>query len=349
MQREPLSEHEVREALQHIDPDCDRDTWFSVAGALKDEFGDGGWELFDSWSAIGTSYKADSAKTTWRSASAGHYSIGTVIKLAQDGGWSRSRREISAAERRELAAERDRRRRQREKEVAADEARAQTLREAVADACDKIWASNCSTLGSSPYLGTKRVGAHGIGFFWQSVVLEIDDQALACRIHSGDQVRAFFQNLPKPQPEHISFRRWSRGVIAVPLRDVEGRLWALQGISEKGTKLFPKYGRMKGCFHMLGTPAAGQPVAFVEGYATGATVHELTGWCTVVCFNAGNMQSVAVGLVPTLPKGVTLLWCTDNDAASADGKRAGPDAAEACRARFGGGVLLPEFSHREAA
>lgn len=346
---DPLSESEAREALQYVLPDCDRPVWFSIAGALKSEFGDAGADLFEDWSREGRSFDQADCRATWRSARPGHYTIGTLIKLAQDGGWVRARRKLSAAERRELAAERDRRRREREKEVAADEARAQTLREAVAAACGEIWAQHCPALGSSPYLGAKRVGAHGIGFFRQSVVLEIDDQALTCRIHSGDQVRAFFRDLPKPLPEHISFRRWSRGVIAVPLRDVEGRLWALQGISEKGTKLFPKYGRMKGCFHMLGAPVAGQPVAFVEGYATGATVHELTGWCTVVCFNAGNMQAVASGLVPTLPKDVTLLWCTDNDAPSGDGKRAGPDAAEACRARFGGGVLLPEFSHREAA
>lgn len=346
---EPLSESEAREALQYVNPDCDRPTWFSIAGALKSEFGDAGATVFEDWSREGRSFDSSSCRSTWRSAKPGHYQIGTLIKLAQEGGWKRARQPLSVADRRALAREREERRRQREREVAADAARGGALREAVARACEEIWTQHCAALGTSPYLGAKRVGAHGLGFFRRSVVLEINDQDLACRIHVGESVRRFFQALPSPRPEHIAFRRWSSGVIAVPLRDVDGRLWALQGISEKGTKLFPKYGRMKGCFHMLGQPEAGQPVAFVEGYATGATVHELTGWATVVCFNAGNMTAVADALVPVLPEGVTLLWCADNDAAAGDGKRAGLDAAQACQSRFGGGVLLPDFPVVEAA
>ena len=350
MQREPLSEHEVREALQHIDPDCDRDTWFSVAGALKDEFGEAGWDLFDSWSATGTSYKADSAKTTWRSASAGHYTIGTLIKLAQDGGWRRSGTPLSAEERRALSAEREARRKARQAEIEADAARLVRMQEAVAEACETILDEHTHHLGNSEYLGAKGVGAHGIRFFKRSVLLVIDDREghERCEIRTGEAVREFFQRLPRPRPEYLSFLRMSYGSIAVPLRDLECMLWSLQVINGQGTKMFPKYSRKKGCFHMLGEIGEG-PLGFAEGYATAATVHELTGWPVVACIDSGNMVTVAGDLLP-LHTGAEPVWLADNDAPNPKtGKQAGQDAAARCQATHGGRILVPAFPASEAA
>ena len=58
---EPLSESEAREALQYVSPDCDRDTWFSVVGAIKRSVvgafvGTVGWPFVGSvgWTVVGT-------------------------------------------------------------------------------------------------------------------------------------------------------------------------------------------------------------------------------------------------------------------------------------------------------
>ena len=103
---EPLPIHEAEQALLYVSADGDRETvWFPMAGALKDEYGEAGFELFDSWSQQGQSYDKGACKATWRSAKAGHYSIGTLIKLAVEGGWQRPKRELTAEEKRALADE----------------------------------------------------------------------------------------------------------------------------------------------------------------------------------------------------------------------------------------------------
>lgn len=344
MQGAPLSEHEVREALQFIHADCDRPTWMSVAAALKDEFGEDGWDLFLSWSESVSSYDKGATKSTWRSVAPGHYTIGTVIKLAQDGGWRRRAGEISAEEKRRLNREREARRKAREAEIEADAARLVRMQEAVADACETIWEEHTHPLGQSEYLGAKGVGVHGIRFFKRSVLLVIDDREEheRCEIRTGEAVREFFQTLPKPRPEHLSFLRMAYGSIAVPLRDVEGRLWCLQVINGQGTKLFPKYARKKSCFHLVGEIGAG-PAGFAEGYATAATVHELTGWPVVVCIDSGNMATVAGELLPQHPEAEPV-WLVDNDKPNPKtGKLAGHEAALRCQGLHGGVALTPQF------
>lgn len=347
---DPLSQQEIREALSHIHADCDRDTWMSVAAALKDEFGENGWDLFLAWSESVPSYDKSNTKSTWGSVSPGHYTIGTVIKLAQDGGWRRKGGRLSAEEKRALDAEREARRKARQAEIEADAARLVRMQEAVAEACRTIWEQHTHHLGQSEYLGTKGVGAHGIRFFKHSVLLVIDDrkEQECCEVLTGAAVHQFFQGLPKPRPEHLSFLRMAYGSIAVPLRDAAGDLWCLQVINSQGTKLFPKYSRKKGCFHLLGEIGEG-PLGFAEGYATGATAHELTGWPVVVCVDSGNMAVVADAILPGC-QGVEPIWLADNDAPNPKtGKRAGQEAAERCQERHGGIVLPPVFPDAEAA
>ena len=47
----------------------------------------------------------------------------------------------------------------------------------------------------------------------------------------------------------------------------------------------------------IGDPAdSARPVALCEGYATGATVHQLTGYTVAVCFNSGNLPKAAADI-----------------------------------------------------
>ena len=52
-----------------------------------------------------------------------------------------------------------------------------------------------------------------------------------------------------------------------------------------------KNGRISGLFFAIGDPTYERVVC--EGYATGASIHEATGYCVHVAFNAGNLISVA--------------------------------------------------------
>jgi len=349
---EPLSIHEAEQALLYVNPNCDRDTWFSVAGALKSEYGDGGWDLFEGWSQQGQSYDKGTCKATWRSAKAGHYSIGTVIKLAKEGGWERPRRELTLEEKRQLAAEHEARRKQRQAEIEADEARLLVMQDAVASACQVIWDQHTQPMGKSAYLGKKGVGAHGVRFFKNAVLLVINDQAQTCEIKLGNAIRDWFGAQPKPRPAHISFLMLKSGAIAVPMMDCAGFVWAIQTVNEQGTKLFPRYGRKKGLFHVLGDLKGSQLVGFAEGYATAATAFELgTGYPVVCCFDSGNMHAVASEmhaaglLVDKMP-----IWLADNDPPNEKtGKRAGQEAALKCQKAFGGAILTPHFPKKDAA
>ncbi|HIQ51766.1 MAG TPA: hypothetical protein EYH51_00630, partial [Pseudomonas pachastrellae] len=72
--------------LAHIDAH-DRETWVQVAMGVKSEFGEAGFDDWNSWSQNGDSYNAGDAKSVWKSCSAGKIGIGTVIHLAKEKGW----------------------------------------------------------------------------------------------------------------------------------------------------------------------------------------------------------------------------------------------------------------------
>jgi len=77
----------------------------------------------------------------------------------------------------------------------------------------------------------------------------------------------------------------------------ERRLWSLQTIAVDGDgfkKRFLWHGRKSGCYFPIGTP--GNRIWIAEGYATAATVHEVTGDCVVCAFDAHNLVKVAAQL-----------------------------------------------------
>ncbi|MGO2383087.1 plasmid replication protein, CyRepA1 family [Vreelandella zhanjiangensis] len=87
----------------------------------------------------------------------------------------------------------------------------------------------------------------------------------------------------------------SNGTLVVPLYDPAGELVNLQFITKDGEKRFLKGARKQGCYTLIGTDN-GQGRLFVEGYATGYTVHQATRKQAVVAFDAGNLVPVAANL-----------------------------------------------------
>ena len=95
--------------------------------------------------------------------------------------------------------------------------------------------------------------------------------------------------------------RLHRGsLLAVPLRDpTTNRLLNLQFIGESGSKRFLTSGRVKGCCFLIGEP--GDVLCVAEGFATGASVHEATGYAVAVAFDCGNLRSVAEAMRARFP------------------------------------------------
>lgn len=306
-----LSIDELRLALTHIPAD-DRDTWVNIGNAVKTEYGDDGWFAWDEWSQGGASYNAADAKSVWRSLQPGHVHLGTIIKLAGEHGWKRERREMTAADRKRMKAEQEERRQARQVAIEADEQRREAMRETVAMACRHFIKKHCVREGASPYLGAKQVAAFGVWFPRYSVVISIDDQAQRADVWPGNEVKRFFDDLPQPRPDHLSFMHIRPGDLVVPLRDVNGAVVSMQVIKSIGKKLFPRYGRKAGTWHRIGDASDAPVVAVAEGYATAATVHMATGWPVAVALDAGNLPRV-VPLVAHLYPQARVVVCGDDD------------------------------------
>lgn len=81
---------EIASALNAISPDMDYYDWLSVGMALKTEFGESGFRLWDDWSAGGAKYDSRIMQGKWKSFREGKgYTAGTIYYLAKQAGWER--------------------------------------------------------------------------------------------------------------------------------------------------------------------------------------------------------------------------------------------------------------------
>lgn len=101
------------------------------------------------------------------------------------------------------------------------------------------------------------------------------------------------------------------GRLLIPVRDVEGTLHSLEYIDPHGGKKFLSGGEIKGHFHVI--PGEGRTAYLVEGYATGASIHEATGAEVIIAFSAGNLAAVA----KTYKTDKRLVVAADNDKSGA--------------------------------
>ncbi|WP_373533075.1 toprim domain-containing protein [Vampirovibrio sp.] len=132
---------------------------------------------------------------------------------------------------------------------------------------------------------------------------------------------------------------WRGRTLHVSCRDVNGKLWGWQKINNLGEKYFCTGQKVKGVFHTIGKNSNG-PVCFVEGYATGVTVHLATGFRTIVCFSAGNITPVVEAFHSCHPD-QELLICGDDDI---DVKNIGREKATEAASAVSCPVVFPVFS-----
>ncbi len=110
--------------------------------------------------------------------------------------------------------------------------------------------------------------------------------------------------------EGVKFHR-PTGNMLVPLFDEKGELWSVQRISpDSGEKKINEGGRLSGNFFTF--PGDSATVYLAEGYATAATVRELTGQTVVMGITSGNLSAVAEALSRLYP-GATLIVAGDAD------------------------------------
>lgn len=109
--------------------------------------------------------------------------------------------------------------------------------------------------------------------------------------------------------------RTMKGVVCVPVRDIEGKLWGFQKIFADGKKLFMPGTKKKGNFHVLRGPkpiTESETVYVCEGFATGASINLATNETVVVAFDSGNLEPVCRVLRQALPS-ARFVVCGDDD------------------------------------
>lgn len=137
------------------------------------------------------------------------------------------------------------------------------------------------------------------------------------------------------KPQKVATISYRPGDVVVPLHDMSGELVNVQLINATGEKRTLKGGQVKGASHVLSSGKPAKRIWLAEGYATGLTVHNLTGDEVWVALSSVNLLSLA-GLVREKYATLPLLIAADRDL-NGDGQRKARRAAEACNAT----VALP--------
>lgn len=169
--------------------------------------------------------------------------------------------------------------------------------------------------------------------------------------HTDAQEKAskIWNNARQTSPDHAYLKQ--KGVNSYGLREYQGNLvvkvtnngivHSLQFIRPDGSKQFLTGGRVKECYFVIGDRPK-EILCVCEGYATGASIHEATGYTVAVAFNAGNLEPVARTLREKFPT-IRLVLCADDDAWT-DGNPGLTKAREAAVA-VDGLLAIPDFGN----
>lgn len=183
--------------------------------------------------------------------------------------------------------------------------------------------------------------------------LRKEDQARAMK-----RAYAKWMNAEPASPDHpyltrkgvaaYNLRQDKHGNLLVPGYDGQGRLQTLEYINKDGAKRYEKDCPKRGAMAILPDQDAlpGEVILMVEGYATGASVHQATGLPVAVAFDAGNIKDAALAIRRQMPH-VKLTICADNDARISDDRNVGVLKAKEAAAAVGAKVVVADFSKSE--
>lgn len=294
-------ESSIEQALSFIPAD-DRDTWIKCGMAIKAELGDAGFDAWDKWSATADNYRARDAAASWKSFKAsGAVTIGTLFHIAQQNGYHHNTMDKPTPLTAEEIAQREAKRK-------ANTDLLVSKRKAAADEAAVLWNSPASALEATkpaitdhPYLNRKRVQPHGVKLYHGSLSIGCMD---------------------------------CNGAIMLTMK-LHGKITSLQFINHAGEKRFLPDGEKGG--YLIGKINAGKPVCICEGFATGASIHEATGYPVIVAFDAGNLRKIAEALRSNHPEALIVI-CADDDE-SGTGQRKATEAAQA----ISGLLAMPVF------
>lgn len=148
--------------------------------------------------------------------------------------------------------------------------------------------------------------------------------------------------LQKKQVRSYGLRQLKESLV-VPVRNGAGDVISAQFITAAGDKRFKTGAQVKGGYFAIGQPVS--VLLICEGYATGASLHEATGYAVAIAFDAGNLLPVAKVLREKLGDVITIIVCADNDVAKE--RNTGLINAQVCAEQVGGLLVYPEFQDQK--
>lgn len=126
------------------------------------------------------------------------------------------------------------------------------------------------------------------------------------------------------------------GRLVVPLYSKEGKLSSLQYIAHDGGKMYHSGAQSGGNFWMLGTMDEPGPLYVAEGFATAATIHEVTKRPCVIAYSANNLPPVVGTLRELYGDAQDVVIVADNDKSGT-----GINHANQASAKHGARVVMP--------
>lgn len=299
----------AEKALSFIDYD-DRDTWVRMAMAMRSEFGADGFDIWDCWSQQSSKYNKQDAKSVWRSAKpGGGVNFATLIHYAQDAGFVPSDNDKVQISPEQIEARKIKR--EADEHQYAEELK--QIRGEVKRIATEAW-NNSIEAYEHPYATKKGIKIYGA---------RIGNFPVYKQPEPGKKIEAFKQ-IP---------------ALLIPVLDSkDGKIVSLQAYFAEdqeyyGDRAYLKSGQKQGGYCLIGSIK--NTIAIVEGYATGCSVHEATGWTVMVAFDKGNLKEIAKTAHKLFPQNEIII-AGDNDV-SGDGNKAAVDAGQAINAR----VILP--------
>lgn len=134
-----------------------------------------------------------------------------------------------------------------------------------------------------------------------------------------------------------------QGSLIIPVQNMAGVIHGMQFIAADGSKKFKTGTRPTGYFYPLGD-GVHSTLVICEGFATGASIHESTGYDVAVAFSAGNLRAVANDFRAACPD-KQIIIAADNDRFTANnpGLAKGTEAAKA----IGASLVYPTFPEEQ--
>ena len=184
------------------------------------------------------------------------------------------------------------------------------------------------------------------------VNLQVEQDRLSLESNEAIRSRALWERALPADPDHpylVRKRVRPHGLrqqvnnLIVPLLDVDGVLWNVQRIFPDGQKLF-RAGRARGLYSPIGDLTNPATLLVCEGWATGATLYEQSGYPVLCAMNAGNLSSVAQSARARWPE-VDLVIAGDDDRQTAGNP--GRTQASAAAQVSGARLCFPDFATDE--